>query len=196
MAGAGTPAPVEDWAARGEAQAKKDLAEGTVQTLEFGEDVPDDYIDPKTKLPGGSMGCEPSDDEALFRDAYNAVVLQYVKDTPPFPDDLVVEWTVADESEDPGHVLRVTASGATLDGKGVPTVLKDRLRVGVLSQSLFGLSVGPRQRQGTIVRTLSLQRGSRHWMANWGDEGPIAPQALVDVLERWRAAHEQVAPVR
>jgi len=177
---------VVDQAALGAEQARKDLEIGIVQVLSFGELMPDDYTDSKTGLPVGSMGCEIDDERQPYLDAYNGVVIQYIKDKPPFPNDLVIDWSVALEDAEPVGELRVTAAGVTVDGKEVPSLWRDRLMVGVLGQSLFGKSLGPRQREGSTVYQLTMERGSRHWSATWGEEGPIAPPSMVDLLQQWR----------
>lgn len=171
-----------DKSVAGETQARSDFQAGIVQIIEFGELPPKGYVDRKSGLPLGSMGCEVSEEEAPYRDAYNRTMKTLVAGEPPFPPDLSVVYKV--DQNDQHDVLLVTAKQVLVNGKPHSTILGDRLKVGLLARARP--NVPARTAEGSARWSLTVTNRSGQWKGSWGEEGAFVSADLLAVLEEWR----------
>lgn len=175
--------PLIDKSAQGETQARADFRAGIVQVIEFGELPPYGYVDRSSGLPLGSMGCEVSEEEAPYRDAYNRTMKAMVAAKTPFPPELDVVYKV--DQDDQHDVVQVTADQVLVNGKVHPTILEDRLKVGLLARSRPNTPARPAEGQTRWSLTVADRSGT--WSSTWGEEGPLVSSDLLSVLEKWRA---------
>jgi hypothetical protein len=171
-----------DKSSEGERNARSDFQAGIVQVIEFGELPPKGYVDQKSGLPLGSMGCEESDEEVPYRDAYNRTMKTLVAENAPFPPDLSIMYKV--DQKDQHDVILVTAEEVLVNGKPHATILEDRLKVGLLARN--HPNVPARIAKGSTRWSLTVTDNNGQWIGSWGEEGSFMSANLLVVLEEWR----------
>ena len=171
-----------DKSSEGETNARSDFQAGIVQVIEFGELPPRGYVDQKSGLPLGSMGCEVSDEETPYRDAYNRTMKTLVAENAPFPPDLSVVYKV--DQNDQHDVILVTAEQVLVNGKPHATILGDRLKVGLLARKYP--NVPGRISKGSTRWSITVTDQSGQWIGSWGEEGAFMSANLLALLEEWR----------
>ena len=193
------PTPKTPTAAdKGLADANAHIDRGVLQIISFGELPPPDYLDRETGLPVGSEGCEIDADQQPYIDAYNQRMREYIKDSPPFPDDLVVTHTVRGSMHTGRTEVTRTSvrryatrevhekGNMRLEGFWTPadSLTAQRLKVGVLAQRAASVKVPASRSDGKSVESLQVVRGDQTWSISWrtGEQPPAKVAAAVAAI--------------
>lgn len=190
------PEPV-DQAAEGRSSAEASFKRGQVQVIDFGELAPPGYLDRKTDLPLGSMGCEPSEDMVPYRDAFNTRMLELVAETPPLPAGLRVVYEVRDAAT--YDVVVLESNKVTVNGKPRFPHKETLMKVGLLSQQLISDVPVPASLAGTNPgeterHTLTVTDGAGTRGVAWTTPGAGNPAAETATLPE--GLHESLLSLR
>ena len=101
----------------------------------------------------------------------NKRMRDFIAESPPFPDDLVVTYSITDRQKKNTQTMRITQRQAQQKQKEkwetVPSLTANRLKVGVLAQRATGTNVPPSQATSAIIHGLTVNQDKKNWNISW-----------------------------
>jgi len=170
---------------KGIKDARKDIAENIFQQLYIGEPGPVRYLDLETGLPFISLGCILTESKEIYARSYNKYVQRFIVNSPPFPESLIVEYSIT--SPQINQKLTLYSDKAILDnGYSRVSFSPDKAslyKIGILSREIFGISVPASMFSSPTHYFLTIIHGDKEWNISFDVNTSYIPKDLLDALE-------------
>lgn len=168
--------------------ANTSYQEGNVGYMSIGELPPEDYIHRPSGLPMLSAGCEWSEENAAYVDAFNEQMATLLAQRPALPPTMVITWThvgsVSHRTPGPASpplmVATITHDAISINGTEAHSLLRDRLKIGLLTQNVVENPLGTLN--DSYSHTLVLENGDQRAEVLWKQGAATLPEALVTAL--------------